>query len=163
MLREGTHKYVGKTGSRGPVRLRASGLAAGRNAHTAPWVYDTYAPPCGTAKSVVGTGRTDRHLIAADPAFGAAMVNEATESISASGKVPGVSKHPFANSDLPFHLPRAPASAADGKFALGVLLPDVKKPSESKEPWKHYPVKVVIPAANAALPLSKSKCRLVQP
>ena len=81
MLREGTRKYVGKTGSRGPVRLRASGLAAGRNAH----------------------------------------------------------------------------------FAPGVLLPDVKKPSESKEPWKHYPVKAVISAANAAPPPSKSKCRLVQP
>ena len=32
MLREGTRKHVGKTGSRGPVRLRANGLAAGRNA-----------------------------------------------------------------------------------------------------------------------------------
>ena len=116
MLREGTRKHVGKTGSRGPVRLRANGLAAGRNAHAAPWAYDTYAPPCGTAKSVVGTGRTDRH-----------------------------------------------PSAADGKFAPGVLLPDVKKPGEFKEPWKHHPVKAVIPAANAALPLSKSKCRLVQP
>ena len=61
MLRKGTRKYVGKTGSRGPVRLRASGLAAGRNAHAAPWAHDTYAPPCGAAKSVVGTGRTDRH------------------------------------------------------------------------------------------------------
>ena len=38
MLREGTRKHVGKTGSRGPVRLRASGLAAGRNAHFAPGV-----------------------------------------------------------------------------------------------------------------------------
>ena len=61
MLREGTPKHVGKTGSRSPVRLRANGLAAGRNAHAAPWAYDTHDPPCGAAKSAVGTGRADRH------------------------------------------------------------------------------------------------------
>lgn len=51
---------------------------------------------------------------------------------------------------------------ADGKFAHDMLLLEVKKPSESKEPWDYYHVKAVIPAADAALPLAQSKCKLVQ-
>ncbi|MBW7900508.1 MAG: ABC transporter substrate-binding protein [Rhodocyclaceae bacterium] len=51
---------------------------------------------------------------------------------------------------------------ADGKFAHDMLLLEVKKPSESKEPWDYYHVKAVIPAEDAALPLAESKCRLVR-
>ena len=51
---------------------------------------------------------------------------------------------------------------ADGKFAHDMLLLEVKKPAESKEPWDYYHVRGVIPAADAALPLSQSKCKLVQ-
>lgn len=51
---------------------------------------------------------------------------------------------------------------ADGKFAHDMLLLEVKKPSESKEPWDYYHVKSVIPAADATLPLAKSKCKLVR-
>ena len=47
---------------------------------------------------------------------------------------------------------------ADGKFAHDMLLLQVKKPSESKEPWDYYHVRAVIPASDAALPLSQSKC-----
>lgn len=50
---------------------------------------------------------------------------------------------------------------ADGKFAHDMLLLEVKKPSDSKEPWDYYNVKAVIPADDAALPLSQSKCKLV--
>ncbi|WP_225433137.1 ABC transporter substrate-binding protein [Thauera sedimentorum] len=50
---------------------------------------------------------------------------------------------------------------ADGKFAHDMLLLEVKKPSESKEPWDYYHVRAVIPAEDAALPLSQSKCPLV--
>ncbi len=50
---------------------------------------------------------------------------------------------------------------ADGKFAHDMLLLEVKKPSESKEPWDYYHVRAVIPASEAALPLSQSKCKLV--
>lgn len=51
---------------------------------------------------------------------------------------------------------------ADGKFAHDMLLLEVKKPSESKEPWDYYNVKAVISADDAAFPLSQSKCKLVQ-
>lgn len=51
---------------------------------------------------------------------------------------------------------------ADGKFAHDMLLLEVKKPSESTEPWDYYHVRAVIPAADAALPLAQSKCKLVQ-
>ncbi|TAH44014.1 MAG: ABC transporter substrate-binding protein [Betaproteobacteria bacterium] len=51
---------------------------------------------------------------------------------------------------------------ADGKFAHDMLLLEVKKPSESTEPWDYYHVRAVIPASDAALPLAQSKCKLVQ-
>ncbi len=51
---------------------------------------------------------------------------------------------------------------ADGKFAHDMLLLEVKKPSESKEPWDYYHVRAVIPASDAALPLAQSKCPLVK-
>lgn len=51
---------------------------------------------------------------------------------------------------------------ADGKFAHDMLLLEVKKPEQSKEPWDYYNVKGVISAADASLPLSQSKCKLVQ-
>jgi branched-chain amino acid transport system substrate-binding protein len=50
---------------------------------------------------------------------------------------------------------------ADGKFAHDMLLLEVKKPSEPKEPWDYYHVRKIIPAADAALPLAESKCKLV--
>lgn len=51
---------------------------------------------------------------------------------------------------------------ADGKFAHDMLLLEVKTPSESKEPWDYYHVRAVIPAEDAALPLSQSQCPLVR-
>ena len=45
---------------------------------------------------------------------------------------------------------------ADGKFAHDMLLLEVKKPTESKEPWDYYHVRKIIPAADAALPLAES-------
>lgn len=51
---------------------------------------------------------------------------------------------------------------ADGKFAHEMLLLEVKKPSESAEPWDYYHVRAVIPAADSALPMSLSKCSLVK-
>jgi branched-chain amino acid transport system substrate-binding protein len=43
-----------------------------------------------------------------------------------------------------------------------MLLLEVKKPEQSKEPWDYYNVKGVISAADASLPLSESKCKLVK-
>lgn len=51
---------------------------------------------------------------------------------------------------------------ADGKFAHDMLLLEVKKPSESTEPWDYYHVRAVIPASDAVLPLEQSKCSLVK-
>ncbi|WP_300434563.1 ABC transporter substrate-binding protein [Zoogloea sp.] len=51
---------------------------------------------------------------------------------------------------------------ADGKFAHDMMLLEVKKPSESTEPWDYYHVRGVIPAADSAMPLAQSKCKLVQ-
>lgn len=263
------------------------------NANTVHWVYDTYALSSGTARSVVAAGKKSWYFIAADYAFGAAMVNDASEIISAGGgKVLGVSRHPFPGNDFSSYLLQAQTSKADvialanggqdtvnsvkqaaefgitgskqmilpmvmflndvdalglevaqgltltegfywnrddatrawsrrfferagkmpsmvhagvyssvlnyleavehtgtdeaatvmkrlksididdglfkgriradGKFAHEMLLLEVKKPSESKERWDYYNVKAVISAEDSALPLSKSKCKLVQ-
>ncbi|MGJ7914078.1 ABC transporter substrate-binding protein [Massilia sp. LXY-6] len=51
---------------------------------------------------------------------------------------------------------------ADGKFAHEMLLLEVKKPGESKEPWDYYHVRKVISAADSSLPLAESKCKLVR-
>lgn len=263
------------------------------NANTVHWVYDTYALSSGTPKSVLGTGKKNWYFIAADYVFGAAMVADASEIITANGgTVVGVAKHPFPNPDFSSYLLKAQGSKADvialanggqdtinavkqaaefgvigsaqtvlpmvmflndvhalgletakgltltegfywnrddrtrawsrrfferagkmpsmvhagvyssvmnylaaveatgtddpakvmahlksveiddglfkgrirvdGKFAHDMLLLEVKKPAESKEPWDYYHVKAVIPAADATLPLEKSKCKLVR-
>lgn len=49
----------------------------------------------------------------------------------------------------------------NGRMVHDMLLVEVKKPSESKEPWDYYKVKAVIPGASAFLPLQKSSCALV--
>lgn len=48
----------------------------------------------------------------------------------------------------------------NGRMVHDMLLVEVKKPSESKEPWDYYKVKEVIPGASAFLPLNKSGCKL---
>ncbi|MES2245525.1 MAG: ABC transporter substrate-binding protein [Pseudomonadota bacterium] len=48
----------------------------------------------------------------------------------------------------------------NGRMVHDMLLVEVKKPSESKEPWDYYKVKAVIPGATAFMPLSKSNCKL---
>jgi len=257
------------------------------------WVYDTYALSNGTTKAVVDSGRKNWFFLAADCAFGAAMVRDASEVITANGgKVVGVARHPFPNQDFSLFLLTAQQSKADvialanggqdtinaikqagefgilgskqtvvpmilfindvhalglqatqglmltegfywnrdaktrawsrryfermkkmpsmvqagvyssvwnyllaieragtdeaadvmkalksveiddglfkgrirddGKFSHDMLLMQVKAPAESKEPWDYYHVRAVIPADQASLPLSQSKCRLVK-
>ena len=50
----------------------------------------------------------------------------------------------------------------DGLLMHDFYLAQVKKPSESKEPWDYYNVVATIPADKAFWPLSESKCRLVK-
>jgi branched-chain amino acid transport system substrate-binding protein len=51
---------------------------------------------------------------------------------------------------------------ADGRMEYDMYLIQVKTPEESKGPWDYYKVLRIIPAADATLPLSESKCPLVQ-
>jgi branched-chain amino acid transport system substrate-binding protein len=49
---------------------------------------------------------------------------------------------------------------ANGRMVHDMYLVEVKKPSESKEPWDYYHVRATIPASTAFLPLSSSGCKL---
>ncbi|MDR1967731.1 MAG: ABC transporter substrate-binding protein, partial [Burkholderiaceae bacterium] len=50
----------------------------------------------------------------------------------------------------------------DGVMMHDFYLAQVKKPSESKEPWDYYNVTATVPADKAFWPLSESKCKLVK-
>ena len=50
----------------------------------------------------------------------------------------------------------------DGRMVHDMYLAQVKKPEESKYPWDYYFIRQVIPADQAFMPLSKSKCPLVK-
>ncbi|WP_246662906.1 ABC transporter substrate-binding protein [Pseudolabrys sp. FHR47] len=50
----------------------------------------------------------------------------------------------------------------DGRMVHDMYLVQVKKPSESKEPWDYYNLLATIPAEQTALPLSESECSLVK-
>jgi branched-chain amino acid transport system substrate-binding protein len=50
----------------------------------------------------------------------------------------------------------------DGRMVHDMYLFEVKKPSESKEPWDDYKLVATIPAAEAFQPLSESTCPLVK-
>jgi len=50
----------------------------------------------------------------------------------------------------------------DHKMIHDVYVLEVKKPSESKEPWDYYNVKHTIAGAEVAQPLSASKCSMVK-
>lgn len=51
---------------------------------------------------------------------------------------------------------------ADGRMVHDMYLAQVKKPGESKYPWDYYKIAQVIPADQAFMPLSESKCPLVR-
>ncbi|MFH1556612.1 MAG: ABC transporter substrate-binding protein [Pseudomonadota bacterium] len=51
---------------------------------------------------------------------------------------------------------------ADGRMEHDMYLIQVKDPSESKYPWDYYKILRTIPAAEATMPLSESKCPLVK-
>ncbi len=51
---------------------------------------------------------------------------------------------------------------ADGRMEHDMYLIQVKSPSESKGPWDYYKILRTIPAAQATMPLSESKCALLK-
>ena len=50
----------------------------------------------------------------------------------------------------------------DGRMMHDMYLVEVKTPNESKAKWDYYKVLRLIPAEEAAQPLSESKCSLVK-
>ena len=50
----------------------------------------------------------------------------------------------------------------DGRMVHDMYLYEVKKPSESKRQWDFYKLVSTIPADQAFMPLSESKCPLVK-
>jgi branched-chain amino acid transport system substrate-binding protein len=50
----------------------------------------------------------------------------------------------------------------DGRMVYDMYLFEVKKPSESSEPWDDYKLVATIPAEEAFQPLSQSTCPLVK-
>jgi branched-chain amino acid transport system substrate-binding protein len=50
---------------------------------------------------------------------------------------------------------------ADGRLIHDMLLVEIKRPADSQSPWDYYNIKATIPGAEAAQPLSESKCKLV--
>lgn len=50
----------------------------------------------------------------------------------------------------------------DGIMMHDFYLAQVKKPSDSKEPWDYYNILATIPAEKVFWPLSESKCKLVK-
>ena len=50
----------------------------------------------------------------------------------------------------------------DGRMVHDMYLFEVKKPSDSKEPWDDYKLVATIPAEEAFQPLSQSTCPLVK-
>ncbi|MGQ9367082.1 ABC transporter substrate-binding protein [Azospirillum sp. ST 5-10] len=50
----------------------------------------------------------------------------------------------------------------DGRMVHDMYLVEVKKPSESKQPWDYYKVLATVPGDQAFLPLAQSECPLVK-
>jgi hypothetical protein len=48
----------------------------------------------------------------------------------------------------------------DGRLLHDFFLAEVKAPSESTAPWDYYKIRRIIPAQEAAQPLTQSKCAL---
>ncbi|WP_418921633.1 ABC transporter substrate-binding protein [Delftia tsuruhatensis] len=49
---------------------------------------------------------------------------------------------------------------ANGRMVHDMLLVEVKKPSQAREPWDYYRIKAVIPGASAFIAQEKSGCKL---
>jgi branched-chain amino acid transport system substrate-binding protein len=80
---------------------------------TVHWTYDTYALAHGTGQAVVANGGDSWFFIAADFAVGAALQNDTTAVINASGgKVLGGVRHPINSPDFASYLLQAQASKA---------------------------------------------------
>ena len=50
----------------------------------------------------------------------------------------------------------------DGRMVHNMLLVQVKKPSESKQPWDYYNVLATVPGEQAFQSLAQSECPLVK-
>lgn len=81
--------------------------------YTVHYAYDTVAMARGTASAVVKAGGKSWYFVAADYAFGAALQNDATKTVLASGgTVAGSVKHPLGASDFSSFMLQAQNSKA---------------------------------------------------
>lgn len=77
------------------------------------WAFDTYSQSMGTAGSIVERGGKTWFFIAADYAYGASLVADASQIIERKGgEVLGVVYHPFPTTDFSSFLLQAQASGA---------------------------------------------------
>jgi branched-chain amino acid transport system substrate-binding protein len=97
------------------------------------WADDTHALAAGTAKELVANGAKSWQFIAVDIAFGAALVKEASDVVTASGgTVTGTVRHPVGATDYSSLLLQAQTSKAQmiGLASVGGDLVNVIKQSK---------------------------------
>ena len=97
------------------------------------WADDTHALAAGTAKELLANGATTWQFIAVDIAFGAALVKEASDVITAGGgTVVGTVRHPVGATDYSSLLLQAQASKAKiiGLASVGGDLVNIIKQSK---------------------------------
>ncbi|MEH3144153.1 MAG: ABC transporter substrate-binding protein [Methylobacterium frigidaeris] len=81
--------------------------------YTSHWVYDSHAMARTIGPTIVREGGDTWYFIAADYAFGAALVKDASDLVQASGgRVLGVSRAPLNTADFSSYLLQAQASGA---------------------------------------------------
>jgi branched-chain amino acid transport system substrate-binding protein len=100
-----------------PYFVVGSGASSLTNEYCSPYTvhyaYDTVAMARGTASAVVKAGGKSWYFVAADYAFGAALQNDATKTVLASGgTVAGSVKHPLGASDFSSFMLQAQNSKA---------------------------------------------------
>jgi branched-chain amino acid transport system substrate-binding protein len=101
-----------------PYFVVGAGAAALTNEQCTPytlhWSYDTVALARNTGAALAKTGAKTWYFLAADYAFGAALMGDTSKVVTASGgKIMGSAKHPLGASDFSSFMPQAQASKAD--------------------------------------------------
>lgn len=83
------------------------------NANTVHWTYDTYALAKSTGSAITEAGGDSWFFIAADYAFGEALVRDTITAVEeAGGNIVGIVRHPLSAPDYSSYLLQAQASSA---------------------------------------------------
>jgi hypothetical protein len=131
---------------------------------------DNYAHAHGTGAAMVKTGYDTWFFLTADYAFGhdlgqytAAVVKANGGQVQAAGtdETQAVVRTMRATPINDFFVKNGKIRE-DGRMVHEMYLYEVKKPAESKAAWDFYKLVATMPADQAFLPLSESKCPLVR-